>query len=122
MFQFNAFLVGHRRDAELKPIRTPEHRRDDGKFHQLNQLRSKNLASGSQTVTRNRWAMGMRRPMPNARGDTFSPGAAWRRLYSLKVILLMTSLTTAASNPRSVISDLLKSCTTYASRIRSRMS
>jgi len=53
---------------------------------------------------RNRWATGMRRPMPNARGDTFRPGAAWRRLYSLKVTLLTTSATTAASWPRSMIS------------------
>jgi len=54
---------------------------------------------------RNRCAMGMRRPMPNARGDTFSPGAAWRRLYSLNVTLLITSLTTAAS--KSLLDDFL---------------
>ena len=39
--------------------------------------------------------MGIRRPMPNARGETFKPGAACRRLYSLKLILLTTSFTTA---------------------------
>src|ERR1019366_10388283 len=61
---------------------------------------------------RNRCAMGMRRPMPKARGDTFSPGAAWRRLYSLNVTLLITSLTTAASNPSRMISSLPRFCTT----------
>src|ERR1017187_4788367 len=65
-----------------------------------------------QDFVRNRCAMRMRRPMPKARGDTFSPGAACRRLYSLNVTLLITSLTTAASNPSRMISSLLKFFTT----------
>jgi len=44
-----------------------------------------------------RWGHG--RPMPKARGETFSPGAAWRRLYSLKTILLSTSRTVSAEMP-----------------------
>ncbi len=56
--------------------------------------------------------MGMRRPTPKARGDTFKPGAACRRLYSLKLILLITSFTTAASKPLRTISSLLEFFTT----------
>ena len=37
--------------------------------------------------------------MPNARGEIFKAGAACRRLYSLKLILLITSFTTTASKP-----------------------
>src|SRR5690349_5121822 len=43
-----------------------------------------------QTFVRNFCAIGIRRPMPNARGETFNPGAACRRLYSLKLILFTT--------------------------------
>ena len=56
--------------------------------------------------------MGLRRPMPKARGETFKPGAAWRRLYSVNVILLITSLTTAGAKPRWMMSSLLKCSTT----------
>ena len=49
--------------------------------------------------------MGIRRPMPNARGEIFNPGAACRRLYSLKLILLITSLTTV--RVKSARDDLL---------------
>ena len=44
-------------------------------------------------------AIGTRRPMPKARGETLSPGAAWRRLYSLKTILLSTSRTSSGEMP-----------------------
>ena len=60
--------------------------------------------------------------MPNARGEIFNAGAACRRLYSLKLILLTTSFTTAAEKPRAMISGLLKFFTTNKSRIASRIS
>src|SRR5665213_1167246 len=71
---------------------------------------------------RNRCAIGMRRPMPNARAEIFNDGAACRRLYSLKFILFKTSPTIAASKPFSIIFSLLKFFTTYKSRIASSVS
>ena len=100
-------LVGHGRDAQLEPRGIAEAWRDDGKLHvgrdclagisiEAQIVHNQNC----QTFVRNFCATGIRRPMPNARGDTFKPGAACRRLYSLKLILFTTSLTTAASKPR----------------------
>ncbi len=53
---------------------------------------------------RNPCAIGTLRPIPNARAETFSPGAACLRLYSLKTILFNTSRTTSRerSSPTSI--------------------
>jgi phosphoenolpyruvate carboxykinase (GTP) len=47
----------------------------------------------------NLWAMGMRLPIPKALEVTFSPGGAWRRLYSLRSTLTRTSFTISAGYP-----------------------
>src|SRR5579872_865170 len=47
----------------------------------------------------NLWAIGKRRPMPNALVVTFRPGAACWRLYSLRSTLLMMSRTSSIGTP-----------------------
>lgn len=52
-------------------------------------------------------AIGMRRPVPNAREVTLIPRAAWLRLCSLAAISRMTRSTVGRSNPAATISSAL---------------
>ena len=56
--------------------------------------------------------MGSRRSLPKALGVMRTPGAAWRRLYSLPSIMATTRCTVALSMPVAAISSTLSSMTT----------
>ena len=56
----------------------------------------------------NRWAMGIRRPLPNARLVTFRPGTACARLYSLRSTRRWIQRTVGASKPLAMISTALR--------------
>ena len=53
--------------------------------------------------SRNLWAMGMRRPMPNALVVTRRPGAAWWRFHSLPSTKRMMRRVVSASKPSAMI-------------------
>src|ERR1043166_9329892 len=72
--------------------------------------------------SRYRWAIGIRRPTPNALLVTFNPGAAWRRLYSFESINRTIRFTVGASKPPAMISAADLPSTTYASRMAGRNS
>ncbi len=67
-------------------------------------------SAGSQPW--NRWAIGMRRPMPKALLVTRRPGAAWWRFHSLRSTRRTMRRTRASSNPRATISGLERWCST----------
>ena len=66
--------------------------------------------------------MGMRRPLPKAREETFSPGAACWRLYSLRYTIRATSSTVDRSKPRAAASSTLNCSSTMRCRIASSIS
>lgn len=53
-------------------------------------------------------AIGKRRPVPKARGETRRMGGAWRRLYSAWPTRRSTSTTVASSKPRATISPRVR--------------
>src|SRR3970040_1075853 len=64
-----------------------------------------------------RLVMGIRRSFPSARGVIFTPGGAWRRLYSLPSTSFTTRRTTSSGYPAAAISATLRSSPTYIFRI-----
>ncbi len=69
------------------------------------------------------WAIGKRRPMPKALEVTFSPGAAYWRLYSLQSIFLAISVTSDRGKSRlRAISRGVRLSSTYWRRIWSSTS
>src|SRR5690606_9709835 len=66
--------------------------------------------------------IGYRRSRPNARRDTFGPGAAWWRFHSEMRTSFSTLSTVAASKPAATISSRDCSWSTWRSRIASSTS
>ena len=62
-------------------------------------------ADGAPAYPPKRFVIGRRRSRPNAFGVIRIPGAAWRRLYSERSTIRMTSSTTSAGSPASIISS-----------------
>ena len=59
-----------------------------------------------------RFVIGVRRSRPNAFGRSFTPGGAWRRLYSARSIIAIARSTTSGSNPSSASSSRERSSST----------
>jgi hypothetical protein len=68
--------------------------------------------SRAEHYRRYRWAIGIRQPVPNASVVTFSPIAAWRRLYSFMSTRCCIQRTTLASKPRPMMSSGLRCSST----------
>src|SRR3972149_10798471 len=73
-------------------------------------------------VPRYQLVIGSRRAVPKALGGILTPGGGWGRLYSLRSTMATTLLTTAGSKPRSTMRAGGRSCSTYSSRMGSRIS
>ena len=61
---------------------------------------------------RQRLVIGSRRSRPNAFGEIFTPGGAWRRLYSARSTIRMTRFTSSSGSPRSTSSPASRSSST----------
>ena len=59
-----------------------------------------------------RFVIGVRRSRPNAFGRSFTPGGAWRRLYSARSIIEIARSTTSGSKPSSASSSRERSSST----------
>ncbi len=68
------------------------------------------------------FVIGNRRSLPNARVVIFTPGGAWRRLYSLTSTRCITRSTVLRSKPIARISSKLRSSSAYAFKIGSSTS
>src|SRR5919108_231547 len=68
---------------------------------------------------RHRFVIGVRRSRPNAFGRSFTPGGAWRRLYSARSMSAIARSTVSGSKPSVRRSSCERSSSTYASSTRS---
>ena len=69
--------------------------------------------------SRKRLVIGYRRSRPKFFSVTFTPGAAWRRLYSAMLIMRSTRITVSRSKPAATIAEIGSSRSTSRSRIGS---
>src|SRR5690349_24979024 len=69
--------------------------------------------------SRKRLVIGYRRSRPKFFSVTFTPGAAWRRLYSAILTIRSMRMTVSRSNPAATIAEIGSSCSTNRSKMGS---
>ena len=105
---------GHDPRRGPPPPPGPDHVAVGGRLHRRRRapLRAHARDDGRPAYPRQRFVIGSRRSRPNAFGEIFTPGGAWRRLYSARSTMRMTRLTSSSGRPRSTSSAASRSSST----------